>query len=146
MFVGEKTQLKASPTELSFVWTSEDTEVATVDSNGLVTAMGDGSTHIVASSGEKTCRVPLTSITKIPLTGFNLGTTFVALSRTGKRTLVVALEPSNANDASVPEWRSNNTDVVTVDYRGEIVAVGIGTTNVVCTINNMDRTVVVNVQ
>jgi hypothetical protein len=53
--------------------------------------------------------------------------------------------PENANDASAPIWRSANTDVATVDYKGEITGVNSGLTNVICNINGIERSVKVEV-
>ena len=145
MFVGETAQLKASPAGLSFTWTSEDTEVAAVDGNGLVTATGDGSTFIVAASGEMSCRVPVNSVTRISLKDFSINVAEIKINTGGTVEMWVTLDPTNANDASLPLWRSLNTDVATVDYKGVLTGAGTGMTEVVCTINGMKRAVGVTV-
>lgn len=145
LFVGETAQLKAGPTELSFTWSSEDTGIATVDGNGLVTAVADGATFIIARSGDMTCRVPITSITRIPLTGFSLNAMSVEANPGTKAELWTILEPLNANDASLPEWISFDKDIATVDYKGVITGVGEGNTKVQCTINGITKSVDVEV-
>ena len=145
LFVGGTEQLKASPVGLSFSWTSEDEEVATVDGAGLVTATGEGNTFIVVRSGDMTCRLPVSVVVKIPMTGFRLSVTEMELNPKARRSVVVILEPENANDASHPVWSSRNTDVATVDYKGEITGVGVGVVDIACTINGIVKTVSVDV-
>ena len=62
LLVGQKYQLTASPAQNTYTWTSEDTNIATVDANGLVTAKGAGTTLITASSGGAACSIPVSSI------------------------------------------------------------------------------------
>lgn len=145
LFVGQTEQLKAGPAGLSFSWTSEDTEVAGVDGSGLVTAAGEGNTFIAVRSGDKICRLPVSVAVKIPMTGFRLSVTEMELNPKARRSVVVILEPENANDASHPVWRSLNTDVATVDYKGEITGVTEGITEVVCAINGIEHSVTVEV-
>lgn len=145
LFVGETAELTASPNTLSFSWKSEDTEVATVDGNGLVTAVGNGNTFVVASSGSMTRRVPVNSVTRIPLRDVNLGANSLLLFTGERNQFIPTLIPSNANDASYPFWRSRNSDVATVDYKGEIVAVGVGTADVECRINDIVKTIHIDV-
>jgi hypothetical protein len=145
LFVGETAELKASPNNLTFTWISEDKEVATVDSKGLVTAVGNGNTFIVANSGSMSCRVPISSITRIRLTDFNLGANSILLFTKERNQFIPTLIPSNANDASYPFWHSYNSDVATVDYKGEIVAVGVGSTDVECKVSDIVKTIHIDV-
>ena len=145
LFVGENDQLTASPAGLSFSWTSEDTKVATVNSNGQVSAVGDGSTFIVVTSGDMTCKVPIDVVTKIPLTGFSLSVTSLEVNPGVRRSIIITPEPLNANDASFPVWRSQNAKIATVDYKGEITGVGAGETKIECTINKITKVVDIDV-
>ena len=67
LFVGEQIQLIASPLVDTYNWSSENREVATVTSSGLVQVVGEGTTDIVVSNGELSTKVPLTAITRIPI-------------------------------------------------------------------------------
>ena len=62
--VGATFQLEATvtPADRTVTWTSSDDKVATVDANGLVTAVGDGMAQITATVGDKsvTCYVIVT--------------------------------------------------------------------------------------
>lgn len=145
LFVGETIELKASPSGLTFNWTSEDTEVATVDNKGLVTAVGSGNTFIVAESGGMSCRLPISAIVHIPMTDFSLGTDSILLFTKERNQFIPTLIPSDANDASYPFWRSYNSDIANVDYKGEITAISVGSTDVECKINNTAKTIHVDV-
>ena len=145
LFVGETAQLKAGPSELSFNWTSDDPAVASVDGSGLVTAVGEGNTNIVVSSGKMTTSIPVASVKKIPLKGFTLSEENVDISRNGRKMIVPILDPPNANDASAPVWRSLVNEIATVDYKGDITGWSLGKTEVICTINGMEQKVGVNV-
>lgn len=73
MFTGESTQVWAYPvpdnaSELTVTWRSENPAVATVDKNGIVTAVSRGVTDIIASAGgiEKSVIVTVTELYKYP--------------------------------------------------------------------------------
>ena len=60
LFVGEQTQLVASPDDGgTFSWYTDDPEVATVEA-GLITAVGAGSTDIIAERDGMSFRVEVT--------------------------------------------------------------------------------------
>ena len=145
LFVGGTEQLIVSPAGLNFTWMSEDPEVATVDGNGLVSAVSDGNTFIVARSGDMSCKVPITVVTRIRLTDFRLSVTDLEMRVGNKLSAVVIPIPENANDASLPTWSSLNAQVASVDYKGEITAQGEGDTKISCTINGIVKNVNVNV-
>ena len=72
MFVGEQTQLVASPADGgTFNWYTDDAEIATVE-NGLVTAVGEGATTIYAERDGMTFYVDVTVQNKIVLTDIKL--------------------------------------------------------------------------
>jgi len=145
LFLEQTIQLKASPVELTFTWTSEDNSVASVNGNGLVTAVGEGSTFVVARSGGMDCRVPVTCVTKIEMQDFVLNAASVEANPGTKVEMWVTIDPPNANDASLPMWRSLDVNIATVDYKGVITGVEDGITDIVCNINGIERSVTVEV-
>ena len=68
--VGDTCQLSVSNkiTEADYIWKSDNTDVATVDSNGKVTAVGAGSANITASYNGKTSKAITVSPTQIDST------------------------------------------------------------------------------
>ena len=70
--VGDKGQLtaKVDPAGTAVTWSSDKEEIATVDANGLVTAVAVGTAIITAKAGDKTatCEVTVTPGLSTPLT------------------------------------------------------------------------------
>lgn len=125
-----------SPSSVSYptiTWTSSNTGVATVDSNGKVTAVGSGSATITAKTTDgtnlsKTCTVTVTT----PVTGVTVSPTTLTLNVGGTYTLSKTISPSDASNKNVT-WSTSNTGVATVDSNGKVTAVAKGTCTITCT-------------
>ena len=101
-------------------WSSSDTSVATVDSDGAVTAVEGGSAKITAKSvNGKTadCAVTVT----VPATGIEINATPFEIDRGDSRTLTATVLPADATDKSV-SWATSDSSVVSVDENGKITA------------------------
>ena len=115
-------------------WSSSDTRVATVNQNGLVTAIGPGTANIIARSTENTNHAQTRTVTvnSIP-TGVSMCRNRVVLNIQGARhetdRLRATLAPANANLRGLT-WSSSNPNIVSVDANGDIRAVGPGTATV----------------
>lgn len=97
-------------------WSSSDESVATVDYDGKVTAVGNGSATITASKGNvtATCQVTVDAwvhVTGLSVTGTNIGT-YPANSGFGVGCMVV--EPANAHDKTLL-WSVSDSDVASVE-------------------------------
>ncbi len=118
----------------TLTYASNNTAVVTVDSNGLVTAVGEGTTSIVITCGsqkaEVTATVKLPPV-DVPCTGLAADPMqeFTAAGQTQQ--LNVTVSPADSTDTLA--FTSNNTDVVTVDESGLVTAVGEGSTAIVIT-------------
>ncbi|TJZ60769.1 carbohydrate-binding protein [Sphingobacterium olei] len=131
-FVGLEVQLTASPTDgtYAFQWTSEDPEIATVTSTGLVKLISEGSTTVVLSAGDIKQRILVTSLMRIPVEDIILSETSIELIPLAKKTIAVQILPQEANDIPTPVWSTENDKVATVNEKGEIIGVSEGTTNI----------------
>ena len=114
-------------------WSSSNTSVATVDGNGKVTAVGNGTATITAKTTDgtnisKTCSVTV----RTPVTGVTVSPTTLTLNVGGTYTLAKTISPSGASNQNVV-WSTNNTAVATVDSSGKVTAVGKGTCTITCT-------------
>lgn len=114
-------------------WTSSNTGVATVDGNGKVTAVGNGTATITAKTTDgtnisKTCTVTV----RTPVTGVAVSPTTLSLNVGGTYTLAKTISPSGASNQNVT-WSTDNTAVATVDSSGKVTAVGKGTCTITCT-------------
>ena len=98
-------------------WTSNNSSVATVNSEGLVTAHSTGNATITATStqdGTKTgtCTVTVTDST-VHVTGVTLNKSSTSIIKGQSETLTATVSPNNATNKSVA-WTSSNTSVATV--------------------------------
>lgn len=130
-----------SPTDaanLDVSWTSSDTSVATVDSNGRVTAVSAGTATITAETEDggyrSSCTVTVTppagSVTQI-----EIGLGYIAMEVGDEQRLDVTVGPSTVADRSV-SWTSSDTSVATVDSNGNVKAVTPGTAILTVKANN----------
>lgn len=111
-------------------WTTSNSKVATVDSNGWVTGVSNGTAKITCTTvnGKKsTCEVRVRTLS----TGVKLNKTSLELYTTQKATLKATVSPSNASNNSV-KWKSSDTSVATVSSSGVVTAVGKGTATITC--------------
>lgn len=116
--------------ETHLTWTSMDETIATVDGNGLVTAVSAGETYIVMTSMEgfvDTCKVSI----KQMATGVSLVDTQISLIKGGTHSISYKVTPEDAI-ASVT-WASMDETIATVDANGLVTAIAVGTTNIVMT-------------
>ncbi len=118
-------------TNKNVTWESSNTSVATVE-NGVVTAVGAGSTTIKATVDGKSaeCSVTVNAAT-VPVTGVSLNKNTLELY-TGKReTLIATVEPSDATNPAV-NWSSDKPEVATVEG-GTVTAKAAGTATITVT-------------
>ena len=143
LYTGESKTLIATvqPSDATIqnvTWESSNTEVATVDANGKVTAEGEGEATITVTTedGSKTatCVVTVTAAT-VPVTGVTLSQNQASLyyNRTPNTlTLTATVAPDNATNQAVT-WTSSNSTVATVDQNGVVTAVAPGTATITVT-------------
>ena len=134
LIVGDTWQLNADvqPTFAStkeLEWTSSNPEIATVSSNGFITATGIGTATITAAAvdGSGVKAECIVSVSGVPVKSIVLSRTSASLKATETVTLTATVTPANASDKSVL-WSSNNNEIATVDDNGVITAQSIGET------------------
>lgn len=140
LVVGDTKQLTATvepanADDSTVIWRSGDANVATVDQNGNVTAVGVGSTTITATAGGKsaTCRITVTA-KPVPIEGIALSNAEVSVGRTIQ--LEPVFTPANTTQRDV-KWSSSNNMIATIDANGRVrgVAEGKVTITVTSTVN-----------
>lgn len=123
-------------TDKTIKWTTSNKNVATVSTDGVVTAKAAGTAIITATaaddSGVKaTCKITVTNpVVKVTKVTLNKTTASVVKGKT--LTLTATVTPTNATNKNVT-WKSSNTKIATVDGNGKVTAVAAGTATITCT-------------
>lgn len=115
----------ALPEEDQFTWSSDNTNVATVDSTGLATAVGNGTAEIEAATGGvfRTATLVVAQVTdSVSLSSV----TFNAIGATHQFDPSAVDANGNAVEDPDLEWVSSDANVVTVDSTGLATAAGNG--------------------
>ena len=119
-------------------WYSDDSNIAVVGDDGVVTAKEEGTAIITAKVGENTavCKVTV----KTGLEGIRLMPTELELEEGENAALSVVCTPSDV--AYIPEiiWSSDNEDVVEVDDRGNLTAKKQGRATVTVQVGSFTKT------
>lgn len=123
-------------TNQKVIWTSSDTNVATVDANGLVTALKTGTVTIivVTQDGAKiaTCSVICGDDIvepEVPVVDITLNKRTLTLKEGESDVLEAIITPDNATNKKVI-WISNDTDKVMVDANGKVTALKSGSATI----------------
>ena len=142
MSLGETVQLTAAvldqngqPVDGAVVrWSSGDESVATVSSQGLVTAVGNGVARITATSGSASSGIDVTvmqiagSIVIAPMEA-----TLMSLGATVQLTATVLDGNGQPVAGAVVTWTSSDESVATVSAQGVVTAVGNGVARITAT-------------
>ncbi|MDR1340160.1 MAG: Ig-like domain-containing protein [Prevotellaceae bacterium] len=144
MYIGDTVQLTASPLGESFVWSSENAEVASVSLTGMVKALGEGLSSITVKSSGGEANVDVRVRTFVPLTDIRLSTDSVKLYVGDRMQIWAYPVPDDASDV-VLSWRSDNLNIATVDGNGTVTAVAKGVCAVTVGFDSIERIVVVSV-
>jgi uncharacterized protein YjdB len=118
------------------IWNSGNTDVATVDDNGTITAVAAGSTTITCTAADgsgksASCTVTVTNPVVIA-TGVTLNKSSLSLEKGKTETLTATVEPTNVSNSTVA-WKSSNTAVATVSSSGVVTAIAAGSATITCT-------------
>ncbi len=111
--------------ELDATWTSSNTNVATVDADGVVTAVGTGTTTITATCGDDEQTIEIT------VEAYPVYITYNEINLETKQLILkdntMQLVATHQGEAVAVEWTSSNPEVATVDENGLLTAVKAGT-------------------
>ena len=122
----------------SVSWRSSNSEVATVDANGTVTAKRAGTAVITATStnGKSAGCTVTVSKKEIPITEISLDKSSATLTEGETTTLTATVLPENTTDSKSVSWSSSNSEVATVDANGTVTAKRAGTVVITATSTN----------
>lgn len=102
-------------------WSSDDPEIASVDQNGLVTAIADGSTTIRAKAGSVEGTYAIT-VEEVPLQSISIKNE-TTIHRGETETLQVTYAPENTTDDRTVSWSTSDPTIASVDGNGTVTAV-----------------------
>lgn len=152
--IGESTTLEATitpddATNKKVIWSSENSDIASVDEDGQVTAQGEGETTITVTTedGEKTATCSVTVLPNeepdpepevIPVENVVLNQNNVTLNIGETTTLEATITPDNATNKNVT-WSSENSEIATVN-NGIVTAIAPGETTITVTTQDGEKT------
>jgi len=143
---GESSKLTATvnpsnATNKNVTWSSSNSSIVNVDSNGNIKALRPGTATITVTTQDgnhqATCRVTVSKKidvgeTEIKVTGVSLNRTTLTLNEGDTEKLTATVNPSNATNKNVT-WSSSNSSIVSVDSNGNIKALKPGTATITVT-------------
>ena len=115
----------SNATDKTVTWSSSNANVASVDSEGKVTAVSAGSATITANASGKEATCAVTVV--VPVTGIELNATELSINKGERFIFYATLIPDDATDRTV-SWFSENAKIAYIDGNGYMKGVGGGQT------------------
>jgi uncharacterized protein YjdB len=141
----QATVLPADATNKSIVWFSSNTQIATVDKDGNVTAIGFGSASITGRAQDKSASANVfvnptqsqesytfTDTINIEMTSITLNTSSFTLNIGQSEQFQATTEPSDVSNNTLL-WYSSDSTLVTIDSAGTFTAINPGTVTITVT-------------
>ena len=124
---GESKQLKVSvkpdnATDKTVSWSTSNPAIVTVDKDGNVKAVAEGTATVAVAHGNLSdaCKITVTA-SAIPVTSISLDKTTLTLAEQDTYQLKATVNPDNATDKTVT-WSTSNPAVATVSSSGLVTA------------------------
>ena len=117
-------------------WSSGDTLVAAVDSAGLVTAVGGGTTTVTAAAGDVADAVAVTVMQSAGSVVVSPGESTIALGDTLRLDAEAFDENGHPVEGAAFSWSSTDADIARVDEAGLVEAVAEGMARITATTGN----------
>lgn len=126
--IGQYTQVKLQNTTETPAWYSDNVNVASVDSNGKITAVGEGSCTVYAVFSNQMLSFPITVTLPEEVTDIIIGNINLSNEKPGAELTVSGVDLTDA------VWSSTDTSVASVSSKGVITAVGSGNCKIIASL------------
>ena len=131
--------------EKAVTWKSSNTDVATVDENGVITAVASGQADITATTANGVSAICKITV-PIHLNGISLEKTSLNLRKgQSSEALSVVYDPVNTTDELPTIWSSSDETVATVNAQGVVTGLKEGTATIKVQVGTFSATCEVTV-
>lgn len=113
-------------------YTSGNTDVLTVDENGLIKALDAGSTTVTLRTPNGVSKTINVNVER-PITNVDMSSNTITIDLSGSEQvfdLVATIKPLNTSYNKILVWASDNSNVASVDQNGHVIAKNVGTANI----------------
>lgn len=126
-------------------WSSSNKKIASVDENGVITALSEGTAIITANCNgkEAKCEVIVSKL-EIPLESITIGDD-ISLKLGEECKLNITYNPETTTDAKNVVWTTSDNNIVSVDSNGILKANSVGTAVITATVNEKQSSIMVTV-
>lgn len=127
----------SNETNKAVTWSSSNAAVATVNANGVITAIAEGTAIITATATDGSGVSASCTVTVKPalVSSIRLSATNVTLDVDDSYQLTATVKPSNVGNKNVT-WSSSDANIATVDRNGVVTAHKSGTVTITATAND----------
>lgn len=122
-------------TDKTVTWSSDNTDIASVNSEGKITAIKEGETIITASAGQQNAKCKVVVYKDVPVKKITLDRTSLILYIGSSDILTATIEPENAANKTVT-WSSSDPNIASVSESGEVTAIAKGGCIITATVEN----------
>ncbi len=137
----EYTILPENATNKTVTWESSNTDIATVDQSGKVTAKQEGSATITVTTADGNKQASSTvTVTKktIHVESITLNKHELTLNLNESEKLEYTILPEDATNKNVT-WESSNPSIATVDQSGKVIAIQVGNATITVTTEDSQK-------
>ena len=132
---GEKAQLKVTilPEEANthkVIYSSSNSNVATVDDNGIIHAISSGTTTITVKAEENSVKDEIEINVYSPVTDISIDQKEISMQKDDTFKINAYIEPEDANNKNIV-YKSENGDIASIDENGLITAKKEGETKII---------------
>ncbi|MGD1945197.1 MAG: PKD domain-containing protein [Croceivirga sp.] len=113
-------------------WSTSDVNIATVDTNGVVTGVSQGEVTVTVTTEDGGFIATSTIVVVVPVTGIVVTPSPISVELGNTVNLTANIEPSNATNQNVI-WSSSDEAVAIVDANGVVTGISLGQVTITAT-------------